>query len=683
MMKEIVKNKKGITLVSLVIAVTVILIITGVVLYNVKSNLKLEKLKKMQNDIGNLRDKVETYYMQYGDIPAVKEYEYTNFTHIQINGVISEAVDTGKFYVIKLDLLDNLTLNYGKDYEKIKNGEVTTQEGVNNLQDLYIINADSHNIFYVKGITIDNQTYYTDYTKDQVDTQSIGYIGKVDGSWEEDKKVNSPKLTSGMTPIMFSNPIDSEKGQTIELGEEGFDSSNWYNYEEKKWANVELEDGSMFVWIPRYAYKITYTDASDKSKGGTIDVKFLIGTSDQYYDEEGNIQTAKRATSKDEEVDTSKDYYVHPAFTDESSIGYANGGWDSELSGIWVAKFEAGYASGNNDAEVKESSVVYTQTTAYVSKVENGTSVDTTMSARNWLDGVYGETETKIKYPTYQGVTFSMNYININDMYNISKAMIEEGNPYGLTKKADSHLLKNSEWGAVAYLGRSKYGAGTEESTINNINLNNSTKSVYAVTGVTTNTINTGANTETIENINGTSGNTGTAKGVYTWNQKTGQNASTTRNIYGIYDMSGGTWERTAGYVANENSNLKTYGKNLSYNEDTLNKESTKYVTVYPHDTLKDNTGVSSTEQNLDNASLANCTKDTKIYGDAIRETSTSGTGSTSWIYDYSYFFGLYSPYSMRGGSCLSGSSAGTFAFNRTYGHSHFVNGFRATVIVP
>ena len=120
MMKEMVKNKKGITLVSLAIAVTVIMIITGVVLYNLRSNLKIEKLKKMQNDIENLSDKVETYYMQYGDIPAVKEYEYTNYNQIQSAGVISSAVDTGKFYIIKLDLLENLTLNYGKDYEKIK-----------------------------------------------------------------------------------------------------------------------------------------------------------------------------------------------------------------------------------------------------------------------------------------------------------------------------------------------------------------------------------------------------------------------------------------------------------------------------------------------------------------------------------------------------------------------------------
>ncbi len=48
-----------------------------------------------------------------------------------------------------------------------------------------------------------------------------------------------------------------------------------------------------------------------------------------------------------------------------------------------------------------------------------------------------------------------MNYINHNDAFNIAKAMTENGNIYGLTENTDSHLMKNSEWGAVAYLSQS------------------------------------------------------------------------------------------------------------------------------------------------------------------------------------------------------------------------------------
>ena len=241
------------------------------------------------------------------------------------------------------------------------------------------------------------------------------YINQyTNGEWDEEKKVNSPKLVSGMTPIMFTTPSNTEKGQTIALGESGFEENNWYNYEEKRWANVKLEDGSMFVWIPRFAYKINSAD-------NTIDVRFLEGTSDTYYDDDGNPQKALRVTSKDEVADTTSNYYVHPAFTNESSIDYANGGWDSELTGIWVAKFEAGYASGNNNATPVQSNVTYSQNNAWVRAVEAGTSGDSTGDARNWLDGIYGSNKPKISYPTFQGITYSMNYINIKDAYNISR----------------------------------------------------------------------------------------------------------------------------------------------------------------------------------------------------------------------------------------------------------------------
>ncbi|MFR8144478.1 MAG: hypothetical protein ACLU84_05305 [Clostridia bacterium] len=362
-----------------------------------------------------------------------------------------------------------------------------------------------------------------------------------------EKGVNKPVLTAGMSPIKFTEPNSSEKGKS-----EKTESSNtdWYDYNGKKWANAQTEDGSMWVWIPRYAYKVNETDKK-------FDIKFLIGTTDNYYDENGQIQTAKRCTNVNELIDTKTGYTVHPAFTDETSIGYRNGGWDKELTGIWVAKFEAGYASGNNSAPVKASSVSYSQSSVWVRAVEAGTDADSNQTARNWLDGIYGSTKTAIKYPTFQPVTYSMNYINHNDAFNIAKAMTENGNIYGLTGSADSHLMKNSEWGAVAYLSQSKYGLNGTDITVNNVSLNsggakrtNTTgksgvDSVYAVTGCTTASTSAGESVKTMENINGTTGNTAN-NGVYTWDQLNGCMASSTGNIYGIYDLSGGNYERTS-----------------------------------------------------------------------------------------------------------------------------------------
>ena len=520
-------------------------------------------------------------------------------------------------------------------------------------------------------------------------------------------KANAPKLLTGMTPIKFEMPTATAMGTVVQTTAKDTD---WYEYgttydeanntTTKRWANTQTEDGSMWVWIPRFAYKIT---------GETIDVKFLIGTSDNYYDEEGNIQTAQRQKTAEEIIDSTKEYTVHPAFTNESSINYANGGWDKELTGIWVAKFAAGYASGNNSAPVKSSNENYSQSTSYVQATESTTGKDGNLDARNWLDGIYGSTTTSIKYPTFQGTTYAMNYINHSDAYKIARALTDDGNIYGLSSNtANSHLMKNSEWGAVAYLSKSQYGQNNKEITTNNINLDSGGRkrtetagktgvdSVYAVTGCSSNTTDTTNNKITIANLNSATGDTGVTGSngtAYKWNQKTGQNASTTGTIYGIYDISGGVWERTADFVSNGNVNLLEYGKSLldeakvTYTVNGSTKTvtantgtSTKYVTIYPYS--------SPESSNIDTASQNNFKNNTKIYGDAVRETTSANAGTSnsgwytsSWNSDYSYFPALNSPFFVRGGSLWNGTLAGAFAFTRSNGNSNYLNGLRAVLV--
>ena len=488
------------------------------------------------------------------------------------------------------------------------------------------------------------------------------------GRW--DGKVNKPELMTGMSAIKFTDPTDSTEGTVVDTTNS---DAEWYNYENKKWANAKTEDGSMWVWIPRYAYRIHKENGVETQK---FDIVFLVGLTDNYYDENGKLQTAQRQTSEDQTIVTNGDAYtVHPAFTNESSINYANGGWDKELAGIWVAKFEAGYASGNNKATVKASSVNYSQDTSWVAKVEAGTSSDSTQPARNWLDGKYGSTTTAIKYPTFQGLTYSMNYINHNDAYRISKVLTESGNIYGLNiSSTDSHLMKNSEWGAVSYLSQSKYGLDGTNIVINSVYLNNTTKSVYAVTGCASSTADASAVSTTIGALNNR-----TQSGVYVWTQKNGTAASSTGTIYGIYDMSGGTWERTAGLVNNGNSNLTTYGSQVI--ADLNNGKSTRYITVYPHDSSKDSTSITNTDANLNTASQANYVKNTKIYGDGIRETSTAGNGKSSWYSDNSSFAGLDNPFFGRGGTYGATSGAGLFFFTRANGNSDYYGGFRSVLV--
>ena len=128
MMKKKI-NQKGISLISLSVMVMVILAITGTIIYSVKNNLKVERLEQMQDDIENLQDKVDTYYAQYGKIPAKTDAEYTNISQMQEAGIISTAVDTGKFYVLDLSAIENLTLNFGQDYETVKS--LTSENEIN------------------------------------------------------------------------------------------------------------------------------------------------------------------------------------------------------------------------------------------------------------------------------------------------------------------------------------------------------------------------------------------------------------------------------------------------------------------------------------------------------------------------------------------------------------------------
>ena len=102
---------------------------------------------------------------------------------------------------------------------------------------------------------------------------------------------------------------------------------------------------------------------------------------------------------------------------------------------------------------------------------------------------------------------------------------------------------------------------------------------------------------------------------------------------------------------------------------------------VYPCDSTVDNNSKEDTEENLNVASNANYMKNIKIYGDAVRETSTIGTDATSWQNNNSYFAGLYHAFILKGGGFGNESYAGRFYFSRSNGDNKFNDGFRSVVI--
>ena len=128
-----IKNERGVTILVLTIVVTIILIITGMLVYSANDGIYIKNLTNLQNDISNLRDKISLYYSEYGTIPV--STQYTNLGTIESANILG-ANDGDTFFIIELELLDGLTLNYGKDYEKYKNNQTIDQS---ELKDIYII----------------------------------------------------------------------------------------------------------------------------------------------------------------------------------------------------------------------------------------------------------------------------------------------------------------------------------------------------------------------------------------------------------------------------------------------------------------------------------------------------------------------------------------------------------------
>ena len=188
----------------------------------------------------------------------------------------------------------------------------------------------------------EEESFLSEYEKEILKQDS-------NGIW--DGNVNKPELMTGMTAVNFEkNEITKVYKTNLNLENTNNEKNTWYNYEDKRWANAITKDNdgnitAYWVWIPRFAYRIHKDDEGNKTE--KFDIVFLIGTTDNYYDDNGNLKVAQRQKKIGQKINTDGETYtVHPAFTNETKINYVNGGWKKELTGIWVAKFEAGYAGG-------------------------------------------------------------------------------------------------------------------------------------------------------------------------------------------------------------------------------------------------------------------------------------------------------------------------------------------------
>ena len=84
-----------------------------------KTRSNISKLSQLKSDISTLEEKVSNFYNKYGEIPA--DIEYTNTSSLEPIMNNKEKTSESKFYVIDLQAMKGISLNYGRDYENVKN----------------------------------------------------------------------------------------------------------------------------------------------------------------------------------------------------------------------------------------------------------------------------------------------------------------------------------------------------------------------------------------------------------------------------------------------------------------------------------------------------------------------------------------------------------------------------------
>ena len=237
--------------------------------------------------------------------------------------------------------------------------------------------------------------------------------------------------------------------------------------------------------------------------------------------------------------------------------------------------------------------------------------------------------------------------------------MNASGNIYGLLEnEVDTHVMKNMEWGAVAYLLQSKYGKyGNADFTGANKEIYQNKSDTY-ITGMS----------------NGTP-STSTTGTLVAYNvEGTGTGASTTGNVYGIYDMSGGAWEYVMGVIKDNTSN----GNPMSGNSDAYNSGFEGYI--YNSNNYKLISGRTFPESKYyDLYDFGTTCNDDAAYARA--KTGDATTETKGWYGDYAGFAYGNGPWFVRGGSHGSDTGSGVWAFNSHYGDSNAYYAFRPVLV--
>ena len=470
------------------------------------------------------------------------------------------------------------------------------------------------------------ETYYLwiwlDAEETSSDTMNQSFELSLNGSCIDQKiEPNAPVLDDGMIPVVF----DTTNGTVVKTVSST--DSSWYDYSNQEWANAVLvkESGTQTRAYYKANPGVTINQADILAYYVWIPrYKYQIWSVDN-NNKNGKEQTIEIVFEDKNSISTGTqvgEYLTHPAFWwDNDSDGIRDTG--EELSGIWVGKFE------------------------------------TTGTASN---------------PTILPDVQSLRNQNISTQF--ATAQLLGGTTYGITSKSDSHMMKNDEWGAAAYLSHSKYGVNRE------VYFNNSSSYYTGRSGG-----NVGGKTPVNKTYTAQSStDLYNYYGYYTWdgylldygaNTKSSTRnlnilASTTGNITGIYDMSGGAWERVMGVFANSDGQLWSGNSTTNNSGFTgllgaagdsytgVDFPDTKYYNVY-----KAYSGTTISALTACNGGMC--------YGHGLSEVS-------SWYGETAVFVYSGNPWFYRGGGYSDGSYAGAFYFKNRCGGVRHNSSFRAVL---
>ena len=387
---------------------------------------------------------------------------------------------------------------------------------------------------------------------------------------------NKPILASNMIPVYYDEANDVwKKADTSNT-----DKTNlWYSYNSSgeykgMWANaVTVKDTN----------RQTYLNATP---GTTIPMDDI--TTMWVWIPRFNAITPSNYNGGTQESQGAIDITFVKA--NETAIDAFTFG-DKELSGFWYAKFETSHS------------------TLASSTTNNNLGCKTeTCSNANGI----------IIKPNVN----SLRYNNVSNFFYASRSMEQPNNSFGfVSSEVDTHMSKNNEWGAVAYLTQSIYGRCTNSTTCTEVGINNNSSYItgYGAPAGSGSSITNGAYNTTI-----------------------GKDASTTGTIYGIYDMSGGANECVMGVLADTNGKPRS-GYSSSSNSGftgTLNNGRTYTGITFPN----------SKYYNL-------YTDDSSYTGHALIETK-------NWYNDRYILVSSDYPWFVRGGYYNDNMSVGVFYFS-------------------